>query len=51
MKFSGVTLILITGLSIAANPAFLIVPSESVGVIKLGISREDLSKQIRFVRL
>ncbi|MCK5063725.1 MAG: hypothetical protein KAQ97_00510 [Candidatus Fermentibacteraceae bacterium] len=47
MKFSGVTLILITGLSIAANPAFLIVPSESVGVIQLGISREELSDILR----
>ncbi len=43
MKYPGLTMILLAGLSIAGNPAFLIVPSESVGVIPLGISREELS--------
>ncbi len=46
MKYPSLTMCLLAGLSIAGNPAFLIVPSESIGIIPLGISRVELGNLV-----
>lgn len=43
MKYSGLTMILIAGLSIAGNPGLLIVPGERIGIVPLDISRVELA--------
>lgn len=42
MKYPGLTIILLAGLSVAGNPGLLIVPAERVGIVPLDISRVEL---------
>ncbi len=46
MKYSGLTMILLAGLSVAGNPGLLIVPGERVGIVPLDISRVELSNLV-----
>ncbi len=46
MKYPGLTMILLAGLSVAGNPGLLIVPGERVGIVPLDISRAELSNLV-----
>ena len=46
MKYPGLTMILLAGLSVAGNPGLLIVPGERVGIVPLDISRVELSNLV-----